>query len=284
MKRLMVPTDFSPTSEAAVLFAHELATRVGGSVVLYHTYTPVESAFIEKAANREQYNLQMESNLAKKLERMKKKLIPEEAGIPVSTVVGHSPLIDNILGFAEDNHIDLIVMGTQGAGGLLKNIIGSHASRVIKEADIPVLLIPEQYEWKEPSHILFISDYAESNGEAIQFILPIARAFSARLSIMHFINLYLNSDQKELEKVRFDAYMEQMRGSLGDEDVRFELQRTHSLTDSFENLHETYPYDLLVMVRRKKRFFQNFFTPNFTRHMAFVTKKPLLVIPQADVE
>ncbi|HRP33238.1 MAG TPA: universal stress protein [Agriterribacter sp.] len=146
MKRILVPTDFLPTAEKAFRFALDLAARAKGTIILYHTYTSVESAYIGTEKTRKQYNAQSEANIVKRLQRLKKKVLGESNEVAVSTIVGRTPLIDNILGFAEHNHIDLIIMGTQGAGSLKKKIIGSVAARVIEQSDLPVLLVPAKYE------------------------------------------------------------------------------------------------------------------------------------------
>jgi nucleotide-binding universal stress UspA family protein len=84
----------------------------------------------------------------KRLERLKKKVVSTGMNLPVSAGLGRTPILNNILGFAEDNQIDLIVMGIQGGSGLKKTIVGSVAFRVIENSDLPVLLIPEKFELK----------------------------------------------------------------------------------------------------------------------------------------
>ena len=68
-------------------------------------------------------------------------------------------MIDNILGFAEDNHIDLIVMGTQGASGLKKIIIGSVAARIVEKTDIPWVYFMRKKNWVQKEEVKFIDNY-----------------------------------------------------------------------------------------------------------------------------
>ena len=121
MKRILVPTDFSPTSEKAFRIALEMALKSNGKIILYHAYTAVErtsSVALDKRSADS--NKQTENDLGKRLERFKKKVMANGMDVPVSIALGHNPIIKNMLGFAKDNHIDLIVMGTQGASGLRK--------------------------------------------------------------------------------------------------------------------------------------------------------------------
>jgi nucleotide-binding universal stress UspA family protein len=59
--------------------------------------------------------------------------------VHVSTVEGHAPT--EIVGFAEENGVDLIVMSTRGRAGLSRWLMGSVADRVIRGTDVPVLLV-----------------------------------------------------------------------------------------------------------------------------------------------
>ncbi len=66
---MLVPVDFSPTSEKALRFAVDIASKANGMVILYHVYIPVGSTFIGTEETRKQYNTQTEANLLKRLQR-----------------------------------------------------------------------------------------------------------------------------------------------------------------------------------------------------------------------
>ena len=279
MQRILVPTDFSPTAEKAFRFALNIATKAKGTVILYHVYTPVESPFIDTGQKSKQYNTQTETNLVKRLQRLKKKVTAHTADVPVSTIVGRSPVIDNILGFAEHNHIDLIVMGTQGASGLKKMIIGSVAARIVEKTDIPVLLVPEKFEWTEPERVVFITNYLQTDRQALSVVLALAKLYGAALTVVHLVDVFA---KEEKEKIDFDNYAHAMHRELNQFNLRFKLLKTSSVTETMENLYKEIPYDIVAMVRRKKSFLKKFFLKSFTQNMAYVTNQPLLVVPEEE--
>ena len=279
MQRILVPTDFSPTAEKAFRFALNIATKAKGTVILYHVYTPVESPFIDTGQKSKQYNTQTETNLVKRLQRLKKKVTAHTADVPVSTIVGRSPVIDNILGFTEHNHIDLIVMGTQGASGLKKIIIGSVAARIVEKTDIPVLLVPEKFEWTEPERIVFITNYLQTDRQALSVVLALAKLYGAALTVVHLVDVFA---KEEKEKIDFDNYAHATHRELNQFNLRFKLLKTSSVTETMENLYKEIPYDIVAMVRRKKSFLKKFFLKSFTQNMAYVTNQPLLVVPEEE--
>ena len=282
MKRILVPTDFSPTAEKAFRFALDIATKAKGTIILYHTFIPVESTFVGAEKTRKQYNTQTEANIVKRLQRFKKKITGDSADVPVSTIVGCSPLIDNILGFAEHNHIDLIVMGTQGASGLKKTIIGSVAARVIEKADLPVLLVPAKYELEELGQFVFVTNYQPSDKQALKLVNALAKLYNADIMVLHFLSVYTAESEKEKERNDFDTYAFSLQRYFNDSKMKFHLLETSSVTETMENLDKKFPYDMMIMVRRRKTFLEKFFVKSFTQKMAYVTKGPLLIVPEGE--
>ncbi len=282
MKRLLVPTDFSPTAEKAFRFALDIATKSKGTIILYHTYIAVESTFVGTEKTRKQYNKQSEANIVKRLQRLRKKVIGDSTDVPVSTIVGGSPLVDNILGFAELNHIDLIVMGTQGASGLKKTIIGSVAARVLKSSILPVLLVPAKYKLEEPGQIVFATNYQKSDKKALTLVDAMATLYNAEITVLHFLSVHETDAEKETEKDDFDRYAYTLQRYFNESKMNFHLLETSSVTETMETLDKKFPYDMMSMVRRQKSFVENFFIKSLTQNMAYITKKPLLIVPDEE--
>lgn len=279
LKRILVPTDFSPTAERAFRYALELASRNGGTIILYHVYQPAESGFVDNMTRLKAYNDQMELDLVKELNRMAAKYRQDFPAVTVSTVLGRTPIIDNVLGFAEHNSIELIVMGTQGASGLKKSLVGTNASRIIEQSDLPVLLIPEKYEWKAPSSLVLATDYQPADKLALPLLNEFADAFDAGITITRLVSGHMTPDDTDLEKQRFNNYSELLQREMGNRQLNFKLIITSSVVDALEHLDEEIPYDLLTLVRRKKNFLQRFFFESFTRNMAYLTSHPFLMVP-----
>ena len=279
MKKILVPTDFSPTAEKAFRFAANLALKNDGMVVLYHVYTPVESTFVDTPEKRRMYNLQMERNALKRLQRLKTKVAGPSCPIPVDAVVGRSPLKDDILGFAEQNAIDLIVMGTQGASGLKKVVVGSEASRIAKESTIPVLLIPEKFVWKEPVEIVFATNYAPAEMNALTLSIALANVYKAGITVVRLFAPDTTEASRDNEIAAFENFAKQLQKSFSHFPLRFKSIQTNSVKAAMENLHQEVPYDMLVMVRRNRNFLQRLFLKSFTKAMCYVTHYPLLVVP-----
>lgn len=278
MKRILVPVDFSPTSIKAFRYAVEIASKSGGNIILYHLYTPAKSTTVGVFENIRAYNQELETSNLKRLQRLKKKVLSDGIEVPVSTLVGRPPVVNNILGFAEHNHVDMIVMGTQGASGLKKVIVGSVAAKVVAQSDIPVLLVPEKYELNPIEKIVFTTDIQKADRKALPVVFDFANLYNALVTLVNLNDPSHQYDEKE--KKDFEMYAYYIQRDFNDSRVQFQQLKTTSVIKTMENLHEEIPYDLLVMARRKLSFLNRFFQKSFTKKMAYITKQPLLIIPE----
>ncbi|MDE3181987.1 MAG: universal stress protein [Bacteroidota bacterium] len=278
MIRILVPTDFSPTAERAFRFAAELASKSKGTIILFHVNEKEEIPYFDSTEKKDEYQKQLETKQLKRLQRLKKKVVSHEMNVMVSTVVSQKPVVKNMLSFAKQTQVELIVMGTQGASGLKKTIVGSNASRIIERSKIPVLVVPEKYDWKDPKEIVFATNYHCEDRPALSFTLSVAKVFNANVTVVH-----VNQDEIDKDTAQcFSNYAYFLQRTFNDSQIKFkELKSTH-IKNSLEHLQDTIPFDILVMVRRNKKFLDKIFLKSFTKNMACTTKLPLLVVPEEE--
>lgn len=140
LQNILVPSDFSECSDAAVRYGLELARKFDATVHLLHVVQDpmtmpwaAEGLAVPMLEVVEQWQKEAE-------ERLKALVPPVDRGrVRVSSTVA-SPYPE-ILRFAGEQRIDLIVMGTHGRGGVSHLLLGSIAEKVVRRAPCPVLTV-----------------------------------------------------------------------------------------------------------------------------------------------
>ncbi len=277
MTKILVPTDFSETAEKALRYAMQIAARSNGEIYLCHIYTPISNPFIEAVDQRETYNAGHEMNLMSDLHKLRDKVQAEAPDVKIVAVLGRSPLVGSILKFAEDNQIDMIVMGTQGASGLQKVVVGTVAVRIMEKTSLPLLLIPEEYEWKHPEQIVLATGYHQDDTQALHISGFLASMFDARIKVVHLIDN--NKQDTGKAQVSLEEYSASLQDAAGSIKLEHQLLGSDSVGAGLEKLCTEVPYDILVMVKRQKTFFERFYMESMTNRIAYLTDKPLLVVP-----
>lgn len=149
LKNILVPTDFSETSDAAVKYARALAGAFGASLHVLHV---VENPFVYGWTAGD-YNFSfLESIERDARERLAKVLSAKEREKfhPRLIVQTGNPYLE-IVRYAANQTIDLIVIGTHGRGPIIHMLMGSVAEKVVRKAPCPVLTVRHpQHEFVMP--------------------------------------------------------------------------------------------------------------------------------------
>jgi nucleotide-binding universal stress UspA family protein len=146
LERILVPTDFSPCSHAALGYAVFLASRTGGTVEVLHVIEPVESidastTTVVDPQGKPQALAALQR--ARSEEQMRRFVtdVPGAKGVEIHPRIeeGHSSEV--LVRIANDELFDLVVIGTHGRTGLKRLVVGSVAEKVIREAACPVMTV-----------------------------------------------------------------------------------------------------------------------------------------------
>mgnify|MGYP002760814574 CR=1 FL=1 len=137
-ERILIPTDGSSEADRAVEHALDLAETYGAALsVLYVVDTsalPLDPRTEQVVEYLEEAGRRSEKHVLERAEG-------RDIDAIVTDVVEGSPH-ETILAYVDDNDIDLVVMGTHGRRGLYRFLLGSVTQRVLRAADIPVVVVP----------------------------------------------------------------------------------------------------------------------------------------------
>jgi len=138
IREIIVPIDFYQHTDDLAKFAIGIARKLEGKITFIHV---VESILADSLLNPESYQKldatirdHAESKMAALLEKNR------EACPACLGVVLRGDTVDGIIKYVEDKKIDLIIMGTHGARGIEKILLGSVAERVLKRVSCPTLV------------------------------------------------------------------------------------------------------------------------------------------------
>ncbi len=139
-KILLVPTDFSLASEAALDQAIGLASRLGAKVYVLHAYQlPVvgfpDGVLVPTAEIASRIVTWAQGELAACVAKRK------ASGIEIVPILKQADPREAVLAVAEEVSADLIVMGTHGRRGIARALIGSVAESVVRASPVPVMTV-----------------------------------------------------------------------------------------------------------------------------------------------
>lgn len=271
--KILLPTDFSKLSKVAVRYAAELALKINAEIVLLNVVFINTPPRAQAALKTQQIIDAMIENARQDFEHLIIE-IKEEVGdkINISYKIQAGYPVENIVEtFVKHNNIDLIIMGTKGAGGLKRVLIGSNAAAVISNSSIPVITVPEHARFNNVKHIVYASDLLDINKE-IGLLIQFANFFNSSIHLLHIVP---PDSKDEIDKIKIKN---DLVSKYNYPKINVHISVNDDVKEAIDEYIAEVKADLLAMFTHKLSFFEKLFGKSVTREMAFHSWIPLLSI------
>ena len=138
---ILVPTDFSPPSDAALAYARDLAQQYAARMSLLHVVTEPRAVGLWTPEVYVPADAATQERLLREARAHLEGALPadERSRFAVTIDARVGDVAHTILETAREQKVDLIVMGTHGRHGVAHLLLGSVAERVLRDATCPVL-------------------------------------------------------------------------------------------------------------------------------------------------
>lgn len=266
---ILVPTDFSIPSKVAVLYAARLAKKLKADIVLLAVINVnIATDAILDWKKREEHMVDTTRHEAEQLIREVKEEIQEEIKIEYRSIMGF-PFKDMVENIIVDDGLDLIIMGTKGATGLKKVLIGSNAASVIDNSSVPVLTVPADTIFKPVKKIVYATNML-SITEEIKPLVMFASIFDAVIQVLHVLpgdsSKIIDGKSLVADLIKITNYPK----------ISFHVSRNDNIAEEVDAFVIEKKADMLAMFTHKLDYYEKLFSKSVTRQLAFHAHLPLL--------
>ncbi len=183
MKNIIVPVDFSIQSENALKTAASLAKKHNSVIYAMHMLE-INEAYITSI---EGFQAEQTVFLMKLAEKRFSEFLekPYLKDVTVKPIIKHFKVFSEVNEVAEANNADLVIMGSHGVDGLMEVFVGSNTEKVVRNSEVPVLVIKHDTGVFTPKKMVFACDLKKENIHAYQRAKYIATQFSVDLHVLY---------------------------------------------------------------------------------------------------
>ncbi len=196
---ILLTTDFSVASQAAVPYAAALARLYGAKLFVAHTVGPEPNLGVplDRLPHEADKDWREAEHDLRKF--MDGKLL---TGLAHEQFLERGELWEVTSSIIAECHIDLLVMGTHGRQGLRKLVLGSAAEKIFRQAPCPVLTVGPKATGKphKPRHILFPTDLSPASLCAMPYALSLAEENEATVTFLNLVPLIPWQEQAAVEE------------------------------------------------------------------------------------
>ena len=273
MKNILLPTDFSDNSKNAIRFAMKFFEGETCTFHILNTQKP--SSYLTADVRISSLGTSVyEGILAENKKELEKMIafcesISTKEDFTFVPKIDFANIVDAVNQTIAKNDIELIIMGTNGTTGAAEVIFGSNTLNVVRNANCPVIAIPQGYLFEKILSVLLSVNYQyDVMDKALEILLKIVRKHKASLKILE-----VEEDKIEImpQKIDFKEHFK---------DITFERYCIKNLPypmaiNAFEQL---IPIQLHAMFLERKSFLDRFIFGSDISRISYTTLAPLLVL------
>ncbi|KGL58997.1 universal stress protein [Polaribacter sp. Hel1_85] len=184
MKKILVPIDFSKTSEYASKVAARIAKKTNATVYLIHLIE-LPKGVIDMAASSKfsiPESMLYLRKIREKVLRFKENLFSED--INVEYFIKLNNPYEGIQKYADKINADIIIMGSKGHSELEEMIIGSNTEKVVRNSKRPVIVVKKDSKKFKLKNLVFASNFKEENKEVFGKFVDFAKTFDSKIHLL----------------------------------------------------------------------------------------------------
>jgi len=274
MKKIIVPTDFSPAALNAVNYAADMALAIDAGIHLLHVYqipisvteTPLVFISVEE----------LRDNAEKKLARLKNDLEHITSGkLEIQTEARLGDLTDELENYCTTVQPFVVVMGTRGHSAVEKALFGSNALSVIKHLTWPVICVPVGKEYglgiKQVGLACDFREILETT--PVSVIKTFVKELKAEL---HVLNVDPENNHSKSEDAQAQVVL--LQTALQDINPQYHFIQHKDVEDGVNEFAELNNLDMIIAIPKKHKLMERLFRKSSTKQLVFESHVPVMCV------
>lgn len=175
MRKILVPCDFSEPAVNAYRQALDVAAQSRGEIHLLHIIDQARTT--DETGSEEKQRSKAETQFKNLIQGSKQEHLKTKFEIKLGSIA------DVIQDYIKANDIDLVIMGSTGASGLKEIFIGSNAEKVVRQSEVPVLIVKNYYG--QPINRIVFPNTLEHQEDLVMKVKDLQHFFNAKLCLVY---------------------------------------------------------------------------------------------------
>jgi nucleotide-binding universal stress UspA family protein len=275
MKNILVPTDFSDNCNKAAKLAIEMAVLFNAEIHFLHQIsTVVNWTKLSKTQEQNYPDTLAEIGIANSNLRALE-IEAEHKGLRSRTFLKFVSGTDATLEHSHDFHHDFILTGSKGMqNGFLKKLLGNNAQKIIRKANVPILVVKEDTITFPFENIVFVSDFKEDISNAFKEVEKIAKKCNAKI---HLLNINTTSDFNSIENGLHPIRMF-LKHFPKLENYAMHVYNESTVLGGIEKFESSNDVDLIVMYTHSRKGLSSIFSKSIAENITNHSKQPVLTV------
>ncbi|WP_047790703.1 universal stress protein [Tenacibaculum mesophilum] len=271
MKKILVPTDFSKSSEYASKLASKIASKANSEVHLLHM-VELPTGIVDMGAGTNFSIPESMLYIRKVRDRLldyKKDFFPKIKNVK-HAIRFQSPF-EGIRDYSKKNSTDLIIMGSKGHTNLEEILIGSNTEKVVRNSEIPVIVTKKNNDSFTPKDIVFASSFKPKKNKAFERFLDFSNNFDCTIHL-----LKINTPQKFENSQDTNERIKKIIDTYGLENYTINIYNDSSVEKGILHFANKINADIIALATHGRSGLSHIFNGSITKSLSKSAMRPML--------
>ncbi|WP_320815471.1 universal stress protein [Flavobacterium sp.] len=270
MKKILVPIDFSKHAEYALKVAAQIAKKNDGEVFLLHMLELPSAGGDALSNSHDIPELMLFKNAA--VNRMNDAMQASYLdGLKVTKIIQFEMAFEGIIKNGESHGVDLIVMGSHGARGFQEMFIGSNTEKVVRNSNVPVLVIKKEEPNFSADKFVFASDFSEEIKKPFEKVAAFANKFNSHL---HLVNINTPNNFKSTRVA--EKIMEDFVKDTSAKNFTTHIYNDINVEKGILHFAKSNDVDIIGMCTHGRKGIAHFFNGSISEDLVNHAKRPVI--------
>jgi nucleotide-binding universal stress UspA family protein len=268
MKKIIVPTDFSIQAENALRVAADIIRENNGEIFLLHQLDlPLH------LANNASSNLPEAVFFMKLAKEKFDNLLKADylQGITIHGDVETGAAFSGIMNTVKRHNADLIVMGSHGTEGMRNLFIGSNAEKVVRNSEVPVLVVKDRKKKLDVNDFVFATDLDPNATSALKEASAFAKKTKCNLHL-----LYVNTPSNFLSTREAEAKVAEYLKNVNVRPTDYTIYNDNSVEEGVFNYTKDVKGDIIGMANHGRKGLSHFFNGSVSEDVVNHSSLPVI--------
>ncbi|HOV11453.1 MAG TPA: universal stress protein [Bacteroidales bacterium] len=285
INRIICPVDFSKDSLNAAYYALQVAAKINAEVkFVYACYSmqPMANIFPDAFSYQigmgnifNDEKLEVKDAMTKFKTTISLYLKEHDLNdLKISTHIIYEDPMMAIPDYCKKHKYAMVIMGTKGLGKSRNYQAGSIALNTIENVDIPVLVVPKEYNVTTLGkfNTVYLTDFDDRDFTSFRKLMSIISPFDAKVHCVH-----IQQEKSKINKIMLDELTGHIKSVYSNYDVSCKLINSKEVSRSINEFVKANDINLISLSERKRNWLVKLFSKSVVKEILFKVNTPLLV-------
>lgn len=273
MKQILVPIDFSKNSKNALALAGFIAKKFSAELTVLHIITPSRLLFANQGTFDKGIEKEYLDHVTDVVKTHLNKLLKDENlnGVNTNIKIVQGGILKSIQEHSQSLETDLLVMGTRGVSGLDEFLIGSRTERVVRHANIPVLVVREKPENFKFENVIFATDFNPKHASVLEHLQIFQEVFNAKVHL-----LYINTSSNFTSSQDIEGKAQKLIEEVELKNYQLHIEAAYNAENGIMAYAKKIDADLVTIATNQRTGLRRYFSGSIAEDLVNHTRRPLL--------